>query len=615
MVSWRRRKDWLLVSAAFAVLAFGLAFVGPEGAAAGSPGQRPGIAMYGEPAFRDGFDHLPYADPDAPKRGRLRVGFEGTFDSLNPFNLNAGSAAQGINGNVYQTLMTRSRDEPFTLYGLIARTIEIDSARTWVTFRLDQRARFSDGTKITADDVVFSFDLLKAHGRPQQRVAFAFVKAISTPDSMTVHYDLAGSTDRELPLILALMPVLPRHAVDVTTFDQSSLVPPLGSGPYRITAVRPGLSLVLTRDSDYWGRHLPSQRGLYNFDEIDIEYFRDGNAMFEAFKAGILDVRIETDARRWIRAYDFPAVRDGTIRCETLPVGGPKGIDGFAFNLRRSLFQDVRVRRALALVFDFEWMNVKLFHGRYVRAQSFFDDSDLVSVGRPASDSEKRLLSRWPGAVTPDILAGKAVLSVTDGSGEDRTGAKKALAMLTTLGYRLDGGRLTRDGVPFSFEILVRDARQELLALNYAASLARIGIRAAVRRVDDTQYERRRQTFDFDMMIGRWATSASPGNEQRSRWGSGSADQAASFNLAGVRNPAIDGLIDAMLASKSHEDFVTAARAYDRVLRSGTYIVPLFHAAEEWVAVKHGLAHPWALPQYDTPVGATLDTWWWKTKS
>lgn len=601
-----------------AVMALALTVAGSRPAPAvdrNGPGPRQGIAMYGEPALRADFDHLPYADPDAPKGGRLVVGFEGTFDSLNPFNLNAGSAAQGINGSVYQTLMTRSRDEPFTLYGLIARTVETDAARSWVTFRLDPRARFSDGTKITADDVVFSFDLLKTHGRPQQRIAYGLVKTVSTPDPLTVRYDLAGSTDRELPLILALMPVLPRHAVDVATFDRSSLTPPLGSGPYRVTAVRPGLRLVLTRDEDYWGRDLPTQRGLYNFDEIDIEYFRDGNAMFTAFQAGILDVRIETSPRRWMSAYDFPAVRDGAIRRESLPIGGPKGTDGFVFNLRRPIFQDIRVRRALALVFDFEWMNAKLFDGLYTRTKSFFDESELSSTGVPASDAERRLLSRWPEAVTPDILAGNTILPVTDASGEDRTAAKEALAMLASAGFRLESGRLTRDGRAFEFEIMARDAAQERLALNYAASLARIGVVARVRRVDDTQYERRRQTFDFDMMIGRWLTSASPGNEQRSRWGSASADQEASFNLAGVRNPAVDGLIDAMLASASPEAFITAARAYDRVLRSGSYIVPLFHATEEWVAVKQGLAHPRALPQYEAPVSPMLETWWWKTKS
>ena len=600
----------LAVSSAAALIA------GPlEAADTASLGARNGIAMYGEPALPEGFHHLSYANPDAPKGGRLAIGFEGTFDSLNPFNLNAGSAAQGLGGNVYQTLMTRSRDEPFTLYGLVAETIETDAARDWVTLRLDPRARFSDGTKVTADDVLFSFDLLKAHGRPQQRAAYAFVKAISAPDAASVHYDLSGSTDRELPLILALMPVLPRHALDVTSFDRSSLAPPVGSGPYRVVKVRPGLGVTLLRDPGYWGRDLPTQRGFYNFDEIDIDYFRDASSMFEAFQVGILDARIETSPRRWTAAYDFPAVREGAIRREALPIGGARGMDGFAFNLRRPVFQDPRVRQALGMVFDFEWLDLKLFDGLYTRTQSFFEGSELSSVGRPASEAERRLLARWPGAVAPEIMDGTAALPVTDASGADRGRAKEALAMLATLGFKLKDGRLLGNGVPLAFEIMVRDAQQEILALNYATSLARIGVAASVRRVDETQYERRRQTFDYDMTIGRWIASDSPGNEQRSRWGSASADQEASFNLSGARDPAIDGLIEIMVASRSREDFVTAARAYDRVLRSGAYIVPLFHPAREWVAAKQGLAHPAALPHYDQPVSPTLDVWWWKSKS
>lgn len=579
--------------------------------AVAAPGPQPGIAMYGEPALPEGFDHFPYADPAAPKGGRLVVGVEGTFDSLNPWNLGAASTAEGLEGTVFQSLMTRSRDEPFSLYPLIAKSIETDAARTSVTFRLDPRARFSDGTPVTADDVLFSFRLLKTHGRPQHRVAFAFVRRASAPDAATVHYDLAGSTDRELPLILALMPVLPAHATDVARFDAATLAPPVGSGPYRVTGVEQGRRLTLIRDAAYWGRGLPSQRGLFNFEEIDIDYFADGDSLFAAFAAGLLDARIEPSAHRWVTGYDFPAVRDGAVRRESLPIGGPKGVDGFAFNLRRPVFQDIRVRRALASMLDFEWLNAKLYEGLMTRSIGFFDDSDLSSVGRPASEAERRLLAPWPGAVTPEIMAGQGDPPVTDGSGEDRRPARAALAALRPLGFHLAEGRLVRDGVPLAFEILVRDAPQERLALAYAASLARIGVVARVRRVDPTQYERRRQTFDFDMTVGRWRASASPGNEQRSRFGSASAEQESSFNLAGVRNPAADALIEIILASKTREDFVTATRAYDRVLRSGAYIVPLFHATQEWIAVKRGLSHPARLPHYDAPAGLTLEAWWW----
>ncbi len=577
---------------------------------AGAPEPAGAIAMYGAPALPSDFDHFPYANPQAPKGGRLVLGLDGTFDSLNPFNVKAGSTAQGINGNVYQTLMTRSLDEPFTLYALVAKSIETDAARSYATFRIDPRARFSDGSAITAADILFTFDLLKRKGRPQQRVPYNAVKSATAPDAMTVRFDFAGSPDRELPLILALMPVLSRRAVDPAAFERASLAIPTGSGPYRIVSIVPGTRLKLKRDPAYWGRDLPTQRGLYNFDEIDLEYFRDDNALFEAFKAGIIDARIETNPQRWASAYGFPALREGRVRRESLPIGGPKGMDGFVFNARRALFGDVRVREALALVFDFEWINAKLFSGLYTRTKSFFDESDLASTGRPADEAERRLLAPYPGAVAPDVMAGTRVPPVSDGSGEDRTGAKKALALLAQAGYRLDEGRLVKDGVPLSFEIMVKDRAQERLALAYAAGLRRIGVDASVRLVDEGQYQRRRQHFDFDVMIGAWIASASPGNEQRSRWGSASADQEASFNLAGVRNPAVDGLIDAMLGATTREDFFTAVRAYDRVLLSGAYIVPLFHASAQWVASKAGLAHPAALPHYGAPVSTTFDTWW-----
>lgn len=573
----------------------------------------PAIAMHGAPALAEGFDHLPYADPDAAKGGRASIGFLGAFDSLNPFNLKAGSTAQGLNGNVFETLMTRSLDEPFTLYGLIAKSVETDADRNVVTFRLDPRAHFSNGAPITSDDVRFTFELLKTRGRPQHRAAFSLVKSIETPDPLTVRYEIAAGGDREMPLTLALMPVLPRGAVDLAKFDDASLDIPIGSGPYKIAEVKPGERLILKRDPNYWGKDLPVRRGLFNFDEIDIEYFRDANSLFEAFAAGLLDFREETNPVRWLTAYDFPAMRDHRDMREALPIGGPKGMEGFVFNLRRPLFDDVRVREALSLMFDFEWINANLYGGLYRRTKSFFDESELASTGRPASAAERALLAPFPGAVREDILEGSWRPPVTDATGNDRTLPKRALELLEKAGYALDDGRLAKDGQPLAFEIMVKDRSQERLALNYADSLARIGVAAKVRLVDEVQYQRRRQKFDFDMMIGSWLASASPGNEQRSRWGSKSAGQEASFNLAGVQSPAVDALIGAMLAARTREEFVTAVRAYDRLLLSGFYIVPLFHAPDQWVAASTALARPKALPHYGSPAGSsTLDTWWRK---
>lgn len=574
---------------------------------------RHGVAMHGEPALPADFPHLPYADPGAKKGGRLTLGFPGTFDSLNPFNLKAGSAAHGLYGNIFQSLMARNFDEPFTLYGLIAQTIETDDARERITFRLNPKARFSDGRPITSADVVFSFNLLKTKGRPQHRAAYALVKSIEAPDALTVRYDATGANDRELPLTLALMPVLPKHKIDPERFTETSLDIPVGSGPYKIAQMRPGERVMLTRDPDYWGRDLPIHKGLYNFDEIQIEYFRDANSLFEAFKAGLVDYRDETSPTRWTSGYDFPAMRmrDGAAKKEALPIGMPKGMEGFAFNLRRPLFQDARLREALAAMFDFEWVNANYFSGLYTRTQSFFDDSELSSIGRAADARERALLAPFPGVVRDDILEGRWRVPATDGSGRDRAQAKRALALAQAAGYALKDGVLARGGQPIDFEIMVRDRAQERLALAYSDQLRRIGVTARVRLVDEVQYQRRRQKFDFDMMIGAWIASASPGNEQRARWGSQSANQESAFNLAGVASPAVDALIAAMVAATTKDDFIAAVRAFDRVLLSGFYIVPLYHSPTQWIAASTKLSRPDKLPRYALPLfGVTLDAWW-----
>lgn len=569
------------------------------------------IAMHGAPALSQDFTHFPYANAAAPKGGRLVLGFQGTFDSLNPFNIKSGSAARGLNPTVFQTLMARSFDEPFTLYGLIAKDIETDAERSYALFHLDSRARFSDGTPISSADVLFTFQLLKQKGRPQQRSAYSLVKHVETPDSETIRFEFPGIGDRELPLILALMPVLSRRATDAANFELASLAIPVGSGPYRISEVDPGERLILRRNPNYWAKDLPSQRGFFNFEEIDIDYYRDANSLFEAFQAGLVDFRIETSPLRWTTSYDFPAIREHRAFCESLPIGGPKGMDGFAFNLRRSLFADVRVREALGMMFDFEWVNANLFAGLYTRTKSFFDDSEFASTGRPASAAERVLLAPFPGAVRDDIMEGRWRPPQSDGSGHDRIWPKRALNLLAAAGYRLADGELSKQGNAFRFEIMVEDRAQERLALNYAYSLARIGIEARVRLVDEVQYQRRRQNFDFDMMIGSWLASASPGSEERTRWGSAAADEPASFNLAGVKSPAADAMIDALLAAKSRDDFVTAVRALDRVLLSGFYIVPLFHSPDQWIAASAALQRPQQLPAYGSPtVDETLDTWW-----
>jgi peptide/nickel transport system substrate-binding protein len=577
----------------------------PAGAELGRPVGA--IAMHGEPALDAGFTHLPYVNPDAPKGGRLDLAYLGAFDSLNPYNVKALSTAQGLAGNVYQTLMARSDDEPFTLYGLIAESLETDAARDKVVFHLNPAAHFSDGAPITSADVVFTFNLLKAKGRPPQRAAFSLVRSVDAPDDRTVRFDLSGADDRELPLILALMPVLSRAHTDAEHFEDQTLQIPIASGPYRVAEVKPGERLVLQRDPNYWGRDLPVEKGLHNFDTIRIDYFRDANAMFEAFKAGLIDYRVEDSATRWRSQYDFPAARDGRVVTASIPNGLPKGVSGFAFNTRRRMFSDPRVREALASMFDFEWINANLYAGAYRRSEGFFDDSAFSSIGRPASERERALLAAFPRVVRDDIMEGRWRAPESDGTGWDRALARRAIDELQDAGYVLRDGRLVDDGgTPLAFEITVQDREEERLALAYARNLARIGVAASVRLVDDVQFDRRRTRFDFDMIPGTWTASPSPGNEQRGRWGSTAANAEGAYNIAGVASPAVDVMIAAMLAAETSEDFVAAVRALDRVLISGFYIVPLYYAPETWIAYSSKLGRPAVTPLF----GVDLATWW-----
>ena len=590
-----------------------LLFCGSPAARAAEPFA--GIAMHGTPALPPGFDHVPYADPAAPKGGSLRLCFQGTFDSLNPFNLKVGSTSQGLINLVFEPPMARSLDEPFSLYGLVAERLETDDARSFATFRLNPQARFSDGTPITADDVLFTFDLLKRKGRPQQRAAFGLVKQAEALDPHSVRFDLAGSLDRELPMFLALMPVLSRAATNADRFDETTLAPPVASGPYRVTGVDPGQRVVLERNPDYWGRDLPIRRGMFNFDRATLDYYRDGNSLFEAFKAGLCDYRIESDPTRWLTGYDIPAVRDGRIVKMQVPLRLPKGLEGFAFNTRRPLFSDVRVREALGMMFDFEWINRNLYGDLYRRTPSFFAESDLASTARPAGPAEQAILAPFPGAVRGDVLEGTWSPPVSDGSGRDREAARRALRLLSEAGCRLDGTRMmTPAGQAFGFDLMVTDRRQERLALAFAENLGRIGVAAHVRLVDEVQYQRRRQSFDFDMMLGSWTASPSPGAEQRSRWGSASARQEASFNLPGVASPAVDAAIAAILAARSDEDFVAAVRTLDRLLLSGFYVIPLFHSADQWIAYSTALGRPAGVPLFGVSNVTPLELWWRKAR-
>jgi peptide/nickel transport system substrate-binding protein len=565
------------------------------------------IAMHGAPALAADFQHMPYANPAAPKGGRLIWGLLGTFDSLNPLIVR-GLAVQQIRGFVVESLLARGQDEAFTLYGLLARSVETDDARSYVTFHLDPRARFADGKQVTADDVLFSWALLRDKGRPNHRQYYSKVAKAEAVGPLTVRFDFGGANDRELPLILGLMPVLPRHAVDPATFEETTMSGALGSGPYRVSAVKPGASVTLTRNPEYWGRDLPVNRGLWNFDEIKLDFYRESNGQFEAFKRGLYDFRVENEPLRWHDGYDFPAAHNGEVVRETIKTGMPQPSEFLVFNTRRPVFADIRVRQALTLLFDFEWINRNYFFGLYARSAGFFAGSELSAYGRPAEESEREFLKPFAANVRPDILDGSYRLPVTDGSGRDRVTLRSALTLLAAAGYDLDGTVLRQRStrVPFTFEIMVTTRDQERIALAYSRDLKRAGIEASVRAVDPVQFDQRRLGYEFDMLQNRWDQSLSPGNEQSFYWGSQAADIPGTRNYMGAKDPAIDALIAALLEARERTAFVSAVRALDRALMSGYYVIPLFSVQEQWIARWNRIERPSAFAL----TGYLPETWW-----
>jgi peptide/nickel transport system substrate-binding protein len=595
---------------ACAALALGVAtFASFHGAEAA---ESHALAMHGAPALPPNFMHMPYANPDAPKGGRLVWSVLGTFDSLNP-QIVRGIAVQQIRGYVVESLMTRGNDEAFTLYGLLAKSVETDDARSYVTFRLDPKARFSDGKPVTADDVRFSWELLRDKGRPNLRQYYSKVAKAEVPDPLTVRFDFGGINDRELPLILGLMPVLPRHAVDPATFEETTMTGPVGSGPYRVTAVKPGASVTLTRNPDYWGRDLPVNRGLWNFDEIRLDYYREANGQFEAFKRGLYDFRVESEPLRWHDGYDFPAARRGEVIRDTIKTGLPQPSEFLVFNTRRPVFSDIRVRQALTLLFDFEWINRNYFFGLYARSAGFFAGSELSAYGRPADDRERALLKPFPGRVPPDILDGSYRLPVTDGSGRDRTTLRSALKLLSEAGYELDGTVLRQRSTktPFTFEILATTRDQERIALAYQRDLKRAGINVSVRAVDPVQFDQRRLAYEFDMLQNRLDQSLSPGNEQSFYFGSQAADIPGTRNYMGAKEPAIDAMIAVLLEARERPEFVSAVRALDRVLMSGFYAIPVFNMRDQWIARWNRIERPVATAL----TGYLPETWWRKPEA
>ncbi len=565
-----------------------------------------GVAMHGAPKYGPGFAHLEYVNPDAPKGGDLRLGLAGSFDSVQPFIIK-GRAAAGRH-YVFESLLKRVWDEPFSLYGLIAETVEMPAERTWVEFKLRQDARWHDGTPITVDDVVWSMETLRDEGRPNHRLFYSKVARIERPGPRTIRFVFAADLDdRELPLIMGLMPILPKHYFADRAFNETTLEPILGSGPYRIAELDAGRSIVYERVADYWGRDLAVNRGQNNFDRVRYDYYRDATVLLEAFKGGEYDLRGEGSASRWATAYDFPAVSDGRVILETLPNARPAGMRAFVFNTRRDIFADPRVREALAYAFDFEWVNENLLQGAYTRTTSFFGNSELAASGAPEG-TELALLEPHLASLPPQVFTTEYAPPRTDGSGNIREDLRSAQALLADAGWETRDGIMTRiaDGRALDFEILLISPSDEKIALSFSRNLERLGVSATVRTVDSAQYQARRTAYDYDMIINRWGISLSPGNEQAFYWGSEAADQDGSRNYMGLKSDAVDDLITEVTAARDRAGLVTAMRALDRVLLWGHYVVPLYYLQNDRVAYWNRFGHPEMTPVY----GYVLETWW-----
>jgi microcin C transport system substrate-binding protein len=565
----------------------------------------PAIAMHGTAKYGSGMEYFAYANPDAPKGGRQVLGRVGSFDSLQHFIVR-GARADGRRLS-HQSLLARAYDEPFTLYALIAEDVATPPDRASVTFRLRPGARFHDGSEITVDDVIFSLEILRTKGRPNHRYFYGQVAAIERPGPRTVTFRFKDIRNRELPLIMGLMPILSRASFQGREFDRVSLSPVMGSGPYVVDNVDPGRAIQYRRIPNHWAENLPAQKGQNNFDVIRYDYYRDDSAALEAFKAGKIDMRAETDPKLWAKAYDFPARTRGAVKLLEFSHGRPAGMYAIALNTRRPVFRDAKVRAALAYALDFKWLNKTLFHGAYRRTSSYFENSELAATGLP-STAERTLLSPYRDSLPKEIFNQTYDPPTANGSGRLRGNLRTARKLLAQAGWRIKNMQLVHDrgGEPFRFEIMLVRRSNEKLALHLARNLAKLGIEVSVRTVDTAQYQQRTNTYDFDAMIYLWDPSLSPGNEQAFYWGTEAARREGSRNYPGIEVPAIDALVQKISDAPDRASLVAAVRAMDRVLQWGHYVIPLFHLKADRVALWDRFGRPAATPLY----GYRLETWW-----
>lgn len=570
-----------------------------------------GIAMHGDLKYPEDFTHLDYANPQAPKGGRLRMAVvsPGGFDSLNPW-IPKGVAAAGIS-QLYDALMEGSLDEPFSQYGLVAARVEWPQDRRWIVFHLRPEARFHDGVALTSADVVYTFELLTTRGSPFWRSYYRDVQKVEALDPHRVRFSFADTGNRELPLIVGQMPVLPKHYWETRDFTAANLEAPLGSGPYRVKNVQPGRSITYERVADYWAKDLALNKGRYNFGEIEYAYYRDDTVALEALKAGEYDLRVESSAKNWATAYDAPAVRSGQLRRHDFPLHLPAGMQGFFMNSRREVFADPRVRRAINHAFDFEWANRNLMYGAYTRTDSYFENSDLAASGLPGAD-ELALLEPFRAQLPAELFDTPFTLPVTDGSGNNRDNLLKATQLLAEAGWAVRDGKLVdAQGRQMAFEILLDNPLFEPHAQSFVKNLVKLGIDARIRSLPDTQqFENRLRKFDFDMIVMRAGQSNSPGNEQRDYWSGAAADMEDSRNYAGVKSPVVDALVEKLVQAQTRAELETAARALDRVLLWGWYVVPHWHLDKARVAWWDRLGMPETVP--DT--GPSPDYWWFDSE-
>jgi len=562
-----------------------------------------GLALYGEPALPEDFTHFPYVNPEAPSGGTLtQAAVGGSFDSTNPFIIR-GTPAAGL-FEIYDTLLAGNPDEPFSLYGLLAEGIRLDPGREWVEFDLRPAARFHDGEPVTAEDVVFSFELLTEQGNPFYGAYYADVEAVTALDTDTVRFDFASTHSRELPLIVGQLPVLPKHYWEGRDFTSPTLEAHPGSGPYRIAEVDPGRRIVYERDPDYWGRRLPVNRGRHNIDRLVYDYYRDRDIAWEAFKAGLLDFRIDARAATWAIGYDFPAYRDGLVRRLAVPDGQPARMQAFVFNLRRDKFDDPRVREALSLTFDFPWLNANLFYDAYRRTESYFQNSEMAADGLPEGE-ELALLEPWRDLL-PERLFREPVPH--EHPLELRERLRLALDLLREAGYEVEGNRLVHGetGQPLSVEVLLFDTGMERVTQPMLRNMARLGIQGSIRIVDINQYLNRLRSFDFDITVGQFPQSNNPGNEQRDFWTSAAAETPQSRNLMGLADPVVDDLVERLIRADSREALNVTARALDRVLLWRFPMIPHYHSGETRIAIWDKFGWPEPFPAY----GMDLAAWW-----